>query len=175
MGVMDIRPARTEDVPEIAVVHVRSWQAAYRGLLPQAFLDGLDPAQRTGQWEQVLSAAGWCNGETLVADAGGHLSGFVSYGPARDDDADSRRAGEIYAIYLMPAVWDEGIGRQLMEAALGHLGEAGFDRVILWVLDSNARARRFYEAGGWQADGAAKRDDSFGVPMTEVRYRRSLP
>ena len=80
MGVMDIRPAGTEDVPEIAVVHVRSWQAAYRGLLPQAFLDGLDPAQRTGQWEQVLSAAGWCNGETLVADAGGHLSGFVSYG-----------------------------------------------------------------------------------------------
>jgi hypothetical protein len=43
------------------------------------------------------------------------------------------------------------------------------------VLDSNARARRFYEAGGWHADGAAKQDDSFGVPMTEERYRRSLP
>jgi hypothetical protein len=95
MGVMDIRPARMEDVPQIAVVHVRSWQAAYRGLLPQAYLDGL--------------------------------------------------------------------------------AEAGFGQVILWVLDSNARARRFYEAGGWLADGAAKRDDSFGVPMNEVRYRRSLP
>ena len=110
-----------------------------------------------------------------MADAGGRLSGFVSYGPARDDDADSRRAGEIYAIYLVPAAWDEGIGRQLMAAALDRLGEAGFDQVNLWVLDSNARARRFYEAGGWIADGAAKRDDSFGVPMTEVRYRRSLP
>ena len=175
MGVMDIRPARMQDVPEIAVVHVRSWQAAYRGLLPRAYLDGLDPGQRTGQWEQVLSAAGWSDGGTLVAEAGGRLSGFVSYGPARDDDADSRRAGEIYAIYLMPAAWDQGIGRQLMTAALGRLGEAGFDQVTLWVLDSNARARRFYEAGGWLADGAAKRDDSFGVPMTEVRYRRSLP
>ena len=102
MGIMDIRPARMEDVSEIAVVHVRSWQAAYRGLLPQACLDGLDPAQRTGQWEQVLSAASWSDGGTLVA-------------------------------------------------------------------------RRFYEAGGWRADGAAKRDDSFGIPMTEVRYRRSLP
>jgi ribosomal protein S18 acetylase RimI-like enzyme len=174
MGVMDIRPARMEDVPEIAVVHVRSWQAAYRGLLPQAYLDGLDPGQRTGQWELSLSAAD-SHGGTLVADAGGRLSGFVSYGPARDDDADSRRAGEIYAIYLMPAAWDEGIGRQLMAAALGRLGEAGFDQALLWVLDSNARARRFYEAGGWHAEGAAKRDDSFGVPMTEVRYRRSLP
>ena len=175
MGVMDIRPARMQDAPEIAVVHVRSWQAAYRGLLPQAYLDGLDPAQRIGQWERSLSAAGWSDAGTLVADAGGPLSGFVSYGPARDDDADSRRAGEIYAIYLVPAAWDEGIGRQLMAAALGRLGGAGFDQVILWVLDSNARTRRFYEAGGWLADGAAKRDDSFGVPMTEVRYRRSLP
>jgi ribosomal protein S18 acetylase RimI-like enzyme len=175
MGVMDIRAAQMEDVPRIATVHVRSWQAAYRGLLPQAYLDGLDPAQRIGQWERILSAAGWPDGETLVADAGGRLSGFVSYGPARDDDADSRRAGEIYAIYLMPAAWDGGIGRQLMTAALGRLGEAGFGQAILWVLDSNARARRFYEAGGWLADGAAKQDDSFGVPMTEVRYRRSLP
>jgi ribosomal protein S18 acetylase RimI-like enzyme len=174
MGVVDIRPARTEDVPQIAVVHVRSWQAAYRGLLPQAYLDGLDPSQRIGQWKRIVSAADWSNGGTLVADAGGRLSGFVSYGPARDDDADSRRAGEIYAIYLVPAAWDEGTGRQLMAAALDRLGEAGFDQVILWVLDSNARARRFYEAGGWLADGAAKRDDSFGVPMTEVRYRRSL-
>jgi ribosomal protein S18 acetylase RimI-like enzyme len=172
---MDIRPARMQDVPAIAVVHVRSWQAAYRGLLPQAYLDGLDPGQRIGQWERSVSAAGRPDGGTLVADAAGRLSGFVSYGPARDDDADARPAGEIYAIYLLPAAWDEGIGRQLMAAALDRLGEAGFDRVILWVLDSNARARRFYEAGGWRADGAAKQDDSFGVPMTEVRYRRSLP
>jgi ribosomal protein S18 acetylase RimI-like enzyme len=175
MGIMDIRAARMKDIPEIAAVHVRSWQAAYRGLLPQAYLDGLDPSQRIGQWERSLSAADWSDGGTLVADAGGRLPGFVSYGPARDDDADSRRAGEIYAIYLVPAAWDEGIGRQLMAAALDRLGEAGFDQVTLWVLDSNARARRFYEAGGWLADGAAKRDDSFGVPMTEVRYRRSLP
>ena len=100
---MDIRPARMEDVPEIAVVHVRSWQAAYRGLLPQAYLDGLDPSQRIGQWERVLSAADRSQGGTLVADAGGRLSGFVSYGPARDADTDSKRAGEIYAIYLVPA------------------------------------------------------------------------
>jgi hypothetical protein len=64
MGVMDIRPARLEDVPEIAVVHVRSWQAAYQGLLPQAYLDGLDPGQRIGQWERALSAAGWSDGPT---------------------------------------------------------------------------------------------------------------
>ena len=75
---MTIRPARMEDVLEIAAVHVRSWQAAYRGLLPRAYLDGLDPGQRIGQWERSLSAAGWFHGRTLVVDAGGRLSGFVS-------------------------------------------------------------------------------------------------
>jgi GNAT superfamily N-acetyltransferase len=53
---------------------------------------------------------------------------FVSYGPARDEDADSTRAGEIYAIYLVPAAWDAGIGRQLMAAALGHLARRGSGR-----------------------------------------------
>lgn len=103
------------------------------------------------------------------------MCGFVSYGPARDDDAGSPRAGEIYAIYLAPAAWGQGTGRQLRAAAFGRLGEAGSGQVILWVLGSNTRARRFYQAGGWLDDGAVKHDDSFGVPVTEVRYRRSLP
>src|SRR5690242_17977914 len=128
MAGMDIRAVRMQDVPQIAVVHMWSWQAAYRGLLPQAYLDGLDPAQRISQWERIVSAAGDPGGGTLVADAGGQLCGFVSYGPARDDDAGSRRPGEIYAIYPAPAAWDEGTGRRLTAAALGRLGEAGFGR-----------------------------------------------
>ena len=65
MRVMDIRPTRMEDIPEIAGVHVRSWQAAYRGLLPQGYLDGLDPSQRIGQWEESLSAADRSDGGTF--------------------------------------------------------------------------------------------------------------
>ncbi len=172
---MDVRPARMEDVPEIAFAHVRSWQAAYQGMLPQEYLERLDPAQRVDQWERILSATDWSSGGTLVADAGAYVLGFVSYGPARDEDQKSGRVGEIYAIYLVPAAWDKGIGKQLMVAALERLAEGGFDDVILWVLDSNVRARRFYAAGGWFADGAARREDGPGFAMTEVRYRRPLP
>ena len=173
--VMDIRPARIEDVPQIAYVHVHSWQGAYLGLLPQAYLDSLDPAQRVGMWTQALSETDWSHGGILVASADGNLLGFVSYGPNRDSEANPKRVGEIFAIYLLPTGWGKGTGKQLMDAALGYLIEAGFDQATLWVLDSNARARRFYEAGGWSADGAVKRDDCFGFPMTEVRYRRPLP
>ncbi len=43
---MIIRPARVEDAAEMAGVHVQSWRSAYRGLVPQDFVDGLDIARR---------------------------------------------------------------------------------------------------------------------------------
>jgi GNAT superfamily N-acetyltransferase len=92
------------------------------------------------------------------------LLGFASYSPSRDSDADPGRVGEISAIYLLPSAWDKGIGRQLMDATLACLATAGFTQVTLWVLDSNVRARRFYEAGGWSADGGQKLDESRGFP-----------
>jgi GNAT superfamily N-acetyltransferase len=174
-----IRTARATDAAQIALVHVRSWQGAYRGLLPQSYLDGLDPAQRVGLWERVLAGAGAGPGGrragVMVADADGALLGFAGFSPSRDDDADRDRVGEITAIYLLPDAWGKGTGGRLMGAALRCLVQAGFSEATLWVLDTNARARRFYEAGGWLADGAEMLDESRGFPITEVRYRRSLP
>ena len=169
-----IREARVADVPQIAVVHVRSWQGAYRGLLPQVYLDGLHPAQRVEQWERLLAEVNDGVG-VLVADEGGDLLGFVAYSASRDGDVAPRRVGEIDAIYLRPSAWGQGIGRRLMRAGLARLAAAKFEQATLWVLDSNVRARRFYEAGGWVADGARKVDESHGFPIAEVRYQRALP
>lgn len=168
-----IRAARVGDAAQIAVVHVRSWQGAYRGLLPQAYLDQLDPAERVGRWERSLAEADAGRTGVLVADAGGDLLGFASYSPSRDSGADPGRVGEIGAIYLLPSAWGKGIGKRLMKATLACLAKVGFVQVTLWVLDSNVRARRFYEAGGWSADGEQKLDESRGFPITQVRYRRS--
>jgi GNAT superfamily N-acetyltransferase len=169
-----IRAARVADAAQIAVVHVRSWQGAYRGLMPQAYLDELDPAQRLTRWERSLAEVDAARTGVLVADVGGDLLGFASYSPSRDSDADPGRVGEIGAIYLLPSAWGRGIGRRLMEATLSCLVTAGFVEVTLWVLDSNVRARRFYEAGGWSADGGQQLDESRGFPITQVRYRRSF-
>ena len=170
-----IRAAGVADAARIAGVHVRSWQGAYRGLLPQSYLDGLDPAQRVGQWERSLAEGSTGRAGVLVADAGGALLGFASYAPSHDRDADPGRVGEIGAIYLLPSAWGNGVGRRLMDATLVCMAEAEFIQVTLWVLDSNVRARQFYAAGGWSADGAQKLDESRGFPITQVRYRRSLP
>lgn len=142
--------------------------------MPQAYLDGLDPAQRAGRWGRLLAEIDRTRGGVLVADDGRHILGFVSYASSGDNDADPSRVGEVGAIYLRPDAWGKGVGRRLMDAAFGRLADAGFAEATLWVLDSNVRARRFYEAGGWRADGEVEIDESRGFPITEVRYRRVL-
>jgi GNAT superfamily N-acetyltransferase len=171
---VQVRAAVVEDAEQIAEVHVRSWQAGYRGLLPQNYLDGLDPAARVPARRRMLAEADLPRSGTLVAADDGQVVGFAHIGPSRDEDADSS-VGEVFAIYLAPGAWGKGRGRELMTAALADLVRAGYRQATLWVLDSNARARRFYEATGFRPDGASMADESRGFLLTEVRYRRALP
>jgi GNAT superfamily N-acetyltransferase len=172
---MSVRRAGAEDAMRIAIVHVRSWQAAYRGLVPQDYLDSLDAEQRRPAWERILGEAQWPRAGTFVAEEGKDVVGFASICPSRDDDEESASAGELAAIYLLPEAWGKGLGRELMSCGLTALSDAGFGEATLWVLDTNSRARRFYEAAGWHADGAVKHDGGRGFVLNEVRYRRPLP
>jgi ribosomal protein S18 acetylase RimI-like enzyme len=170
-----VRSATVADADEIAAIHVLSWQVAYRGLMPQEYLDGLDPAQRAERWRRHLEALDWSRSGVLVVNAGAGIAGFAGYWPTRDDDADPAGTGEVAAIYLHPGAWSQGLGRQLMTATQKNLAAAGYRDATLWVLRDNARARRFYSRAGWAEDGAAKTDDGDGFPLLEVRYRRPLP
>lgn len=153
------------------------WQGGYRGLMPQAYLDGLDPGgARLDRWTRSLQAADWSAGGTLVVTgADEELAGFAGLGGTRDGDDDAERVGEISTIYLTPDSWGQGLGRALMSAALRQLADLGYAEVTLWVLDTNVRARRFYAAAGFTHDGAVKVDESHDFPLRELRYRRSLP
>jgi GNAT superfamily N-acetyltransferase len=166
-----LRPATPQDAAAIAAVHVASWQVAYRGLLPDALLDGLDVDRRRTGWERLLTGAP--RHGAVVAEDDGRITGFAHTVPARDDDADEG-TGEVTSIYTVAEAWGSGTGRALMAAAIEQLRAAGFRSATLWVLDSNGRARRFYERAGWTVDGAVKDDDLAGTPVRELRYRRNL-
>jgi len=174
---MNVRRARPEDAALIAEIHVLGWQGGYRGLLPQDYLDGMQAGgARLERWQRTLGSADWSCGGVLVAERdAGQIAGFANFGATRDRDDDPARVGEVYAIYLAPVAWGQGFGRALMSAALEHLTAAGYHEAALWVLDTNARARRFYEAAGFRADGGEKTDESHGFPIHEIRYRRPLP
>lgn len=161
-----IRSADVADAARIARVHVISWKGAYSSVLPAEYLDSLDPADRTAQWEQILASG---RGTVLVAEGDGRLLGFASYGPSRDEDADDGDL-ELYAIYLDPESWGRGVARDLMRTVLADVPEGV--PMSLWVLADNARAHHFYRRHGFQQDGVERMDDIADIPVTEVRFRR---
>lgn len=173
-GSVSIRRTEPRDAPAIARVHVRTWQVAYRGQLPDAFLDGLasEVDQRTSFWQRSIAEATSRNWTLLVAEEGERVVGFTTFGPSGDQPIDPN-VGEVYAIYVDPDTWGKGYGRALFSAAVRGLVDAGFSEATLWVLGTNARARRFYEIAGWVADGGAKTEYRGDIALREVRYRRA--
>lgn len=165
---MGVRRAVVDDVPSIAKTQVESWEGVYRGLVPDEIFDVVNLEFRV----RVLSnyfVNRPARTSLLVNDSDGVI-GMSWFGPCRDDDFDSAEVAELLAIYVKPTHWDKGHGRDLMVASLAAMRDMKFTSAALWVLDANKRARDFYEAGGWTADGHSKIDDSFGVPISEVRY-----
>ncbi len=166
-----IREARPDEAEQIARVHVRSWQAAYRDQLPDEYLETLhsDLPRRTRMWATAIT-----DGPVpLVAEVDGKIVGFVSYGPSRDLFA-GQQVGEVYAIYLVFEQWGKGIGKALQDETITRLRSRGFSEATLWVLDTNQRTRRWYERQGWTADGSEKVAKVEGIPAKEIRYRISL-
>jgi len=161
-------------VPAIAGVMVASWEGAYRGLMPDEIFGLVNYETRLAQWNRYFAEPRPRHLIWVAEEANGEVAGMASIGPTRDEDLDSESVAELFAIYVDPAHWGRGLGRDLMVAALGGVGELGFTEVALWVLDSNVRGRAFYESGGWAGDGAAKVDESFGLPLREIRYRLEL-
>jgi GNAT superfamily N-acetyltransferase len=170
MPIAEIRKATPQDACGIAYVHVRSWQVAYRGHMPDEFLDGLE--QRTNMWRELTLQP---DKVILVAEASeGDIVGFSALAPSRDLDASPNTA-EVAAIYVHPENWKKGIGRALLSASLDQLRKCGYDQITLWVLEGNQRARSFYESFGFIQDGAMKDDDHWkNFSVREVRYRLNL-
>lgn len=158
-----LRRATSADARAIALVHITSWQSAYRGLLPDAFLDGLDVEKRAS----LYCFDGPEDPATWIA-----VEGFVAVSACRDVDAND--AGEIHALYVAPDYWRSGAGTLLLNKGESVLAEMGFVEASLWVLEANERARRFYEAVGWRPEERTNMLNLAGIDVTEVRYRRVL-
>jgi GNAT superfamily N-acetyltransferase len=173
-----IRRGTPDDVTALATVHVRSWQAAYRGFMPDEVLDGLSVERRAVMWRAILQS-GLPGHAVLVTQGDGEgpdgsaLCGFAHVGPARDADLGAETA-ELTSLYLLPEVWGRGAGRALMAGAVDAMREAGYVSAVLWVLVTNERARRFYEIAGWSCDGTEKSELFGPATLTETRYRRLL-
>jgi GNAT superfamily N-acetyltransferase len=167
---MLLRPAEPSDAMAVARVHVRSWQVAYRNLLPDDYLDQLHPEDRARAYD--FTSLDPLKPRTIVAVEEGVIHGFATTAPSRDPDLANY--GELCALYVDPKQWGRGMGRALVSASRAYLFELGCRHAFLWVLRGNARAERFYQIDRWAADGVRRTDTVWGVTVDEVRYQRGL-
>jgi L-amino acid N-acyltransferase YncA len=165
---VNVRRAALDDAPAIAAVHVQAWQAAYKGIVPAAFLDSLSVEERTARWRQNLAEGA---STVCVAEASEGVVGWASVGACRDADATAA-TGELWAIYVAPGCWRHGVGRAMWAWGQSHLEHAGFTSAVVWVLEDNRSARRFYARMGFaSAPDATKMVEIGGVSLPEVRLR----
>jgi ribosomal protein S18 acetylase RimI-like enzyme len=167
-----IRLAEPQDAHSIATIHVEAWKAAYRGIVPAAYLDSLSIEARESTWQQNLMAG---RSTTWVAQESETIVGWSSAAASRDADA-SPSTGEIWAVYVDPTHWGAGVGRSLCANAERHLLSGGSSEVTLWVLRDNERAVRFYRSCGFVLDiGHQKTVERGGKSLVEIRFRKPLP
>ncbi len=168
---MRLRDGRPGDGRAIEQVRTAGWRAAYAGVLDAGFLAALAVDDDAVARRERMLAAPQPGEVVLVAEQAGVVVGACVLVPGRDADLAPGTSAELALLYVRPDVWARGVG--------GRLLEAGFDRApaplqVLWALEGNAAARRFYERRGFRADGARRVLD-LGGPAPEVRYRRAGP
>lgn len=164
---MELRALRLDEVVRYDEVRLDTWRAAYRGLVPDAFLDDLAV---TAELTAARTAMAQDPDRALhVAVVSGAVVGIAAAGPPRDDDLDPSGVTELGALYVLPDHWGRGIGRALLEAVLARLPRP---RQVLWVLEDNERSRAFYASCGFVPDGHRKVED-LGAPVAEVRLSRA--
>lgn len=168
MSTYIIRNATPDDAIDIAQIHVKTWQCAYRGQVPDSFLDAMSVQKRKEKWQAALEHPE--KGEyVLIAEADGKTVGWCTGGASRDEDADPD-TGELQGIYIHSEYLGKGVGTALMEYLFRLLRKDRYKRATLWVLDTNKKARDFYEKRGWTIEGKTKIVPREGFELHEVRY-----
>lgn len=157
-----IRQLTEKDDPlQISNIYEQSWKHAYKGIIPQQFLDSIP----SGRWVKSLDTPGRTH---FAAELDGKLIGTASICPSRWEK--HKDCGEIVSIYFLPEYIGKGFGGALFDRCVSELTKQGFERVILWVLEENLAARRFYERNGFVCTGEYREDSIGGKPLREVLY-----
>jgi GNAT superfamily N-acetyltransferase len=159
MNIRRLTPS--DDFNAISRIFAQSWRAAYKGIIPQEYLDELPD----NKWVQTLKESRWTS---LVLIKDGEMIGTASVCPARDETMYDW--GEVVSIYLLPDYFGRGYGRPLLEAAIAALKEIGYKFIYLWTLDENSQARRFYEKCSFSLSPDRLTIKIGGRDLVEVRY-----
>lgn len=154
-----------DDRMAISKIYEESWKCAYKGIIPQQYLDSI-PA---GRW---AAKADNPTQKTLLCIDDGKMVGTSSFCKSRFEQFCDW--GEVVSIYFLPEYMGKGYGKILMESVVAELKRQGYENIFLWVLEENIRARHFYEQFGFTLTDDFMEDQIGGKDLREVRYIYSV-
>jgi len=148
-----IRKALSEDVYDYTKCHISIWQSAYKGIVPDDYLDNmsLEIEQRVEKYKSTLSNPGYCEYYCVMLSS--KMIGFIAMNPC---------TREIWAIYLSDEFWGNGYGQEMLDFSINKLKQIGQGEISLWVFENNGRARRFYEKNDFKFNGSRRKVDWYG-------------
>lgn len=156
---MNVRRATVGDAVSIATVSLRTWQFAYREILPKEYLDNLDLGKRVAGVQKAI-----CEGRPYwVSEHAERIVGFVTAGPNTTHEvvADA----ELKAIYVLPDCHGLGVGSELLLAATRQMVADGHQSMCVFAFYDNVLARKFYTSTG------AREVDTGTYTIAGVDYR----
>jgi GNAT superfamily N-acetyltransferase len=162
-GIPIIRKATRDDAAAIARVHVDSWRTTYRDIVPEEHLAKLSYEERENLWKRAIADP---RQFTYVAEEAGRIVGFANGGKNRGMESDY--TGELYAVYLLQAHQQRGVGRRLTLAIATDLEKAGMRSMIVWVLKDNPACEFYRRLGGKPA--ASKMTIIGGTTLEEAAF-----
>ena len=168
MATFHVREATQNDVLGMAKVRVDTWRAAYKGIIPDDFLEGLDYQRVADRWRDTF----WEDRNPAIAvfvaeNEQAEIVGIAICGPEQSQDAFYQ--SEIYVLYVLPQYQTQGIGRKLVDACIQHLvHKLNLKSLLIWVIAENPY-RRFYESLGGKAV-KEKTQEIGGKLIKEIGY-----
>lgn len=148
-----VRPAQSDDVPALSALAKRTWSDAFGASVSESTAaTELDQGRSEDYFAGALEES-----VILVAEANGELLGYAEVGDVRIPEVDAQPGDmSLHRLYVETARHGQGVGRQLMTAALRHRNLARARRVFLQVWSDNTRAIRLYEDFGFRTVGTTR-------------------
>ena len=163
-----IRLAIPADAPDMAEVHMRSWEVAYKDIIPAEYIREKN-AGRHALYKRVVTGE---DTNQYVIQKDGKTVGIMRVAPPQDDDVGDNFY-ELHGIYLHPDYYRQGIGTKAVEFAFEKARGLGKTVMTVWVFAENTNSIKFYEKCGFVADGKTKTYDCRKI-MECIRMRRDL-
>ncbi|HEY8719584.1 GNAT family N-acetyltransferase [Pengzhenrongella sp.] len=177
-----LRPAALPDVGAIAEFQTACWREAYRGLVPNEYLDRVSVGDRQERWrDRLTSGARRIALAEVAGREGDELVGVVSWAPPALAPAAAPTRGpdptagepaptlELMSLYVAAHHSGTGIAATLLGHALGARPAR------LWVFEDNPRALAFYAKHGFAPDGHRQVDPDTGVWERRLARRAQAP